>query len=92
VVLFAIFSSWTLISKSCITLHEFSSHNHLLIHAFFGGKLQNSKMVHCMDFLPLPLSSKNDFKWKWWSNWYCSRVNGTCTMQLLIFAKTPHFT
>jgi hypothetical protein len=59
----------------------------LLIHAFFGGKLQNSKMVHCMDFLPLPLCLKDHFKWLWWRVWYCSRVITTCTMQILIFAK-----
>ena len=87
VVLFAIFSSWPLISKSCITLHELSSHDHLLIHAFFGGKLQNSKMVHCMDFLPLPLCLKDHFKWLWWRKWYCSRGFTTCTMHFWFFAK-----
>jgi hypothetical protein len=69
----------------------------LHIHVFFGGKLQKSKMVHCMDFLPLPLSLKDNFKWKWSSQGYCSRVISPCTMHfwnlqkhLIFINQTKH--
>ena len=71
--LFAFWSSWHIISKSFITLHEISSHDHLLILAHFGGKFGNLKLVHHMNEIPLPLCLWDHFKWNWSCMWYCSR-------------------
>jgi hypothetical protein len=92
VVLFAKFFSWHELSKSFITLHENSSHDHLFFHAHFGGKMTNLKLVHCMDKIPLPTCAWGDFKWIWAPIWYCSRMHLHGTSNFPILVTHPIFT
>jgi hypothetical protein len=83
--------SWHEVSKTSITLHEFPSYDHLCIQVNFGGKLENLKMVHHENFLPLPMCLKNDFKWNLSWSCYCSRMHYYMHHQFSNFSKTPHF-
>jgi hypothetical protein len=90
VVLFAKCLSWHEVSKTSITLHEFPSHDHLLIHEDFGGKFINLKMVHYENFLPLLICAWSVFKCIWSLVWYCSRLELPCTTKFPIFAMHPY--
>ena len=59
VVLFATFLFWRLLSKTCITSHAFSSHNHLVFYLNFGGKNAIWKISIFYTFYQLHLI-KND--------------------------------
>ena len=83
--------SWHELSKSFITFHKISSHNHVIFQAIFGGKFTNLKSMHHGSFLPLPMCLKDDFEWLWSRKCYCSRPFAPCTMQNVIFGHNTLF-
>jgi hypothetical protein len=80
--LFAICLSWPIFSKSNIALHEINSHDHLSMHVYFGGKMENSNSIDHTLKIPMPLWSLDDFKWLWTMHVHCSRVKSPCTTHL----------
>ena len=91
VLLFAKFFSWHELSKSFITLHENSSHDHLLIQVNFGGKFINLKWMHHGKKWPLLICVWSVFKCIWSLVWYCSRMHASCTMQISSFGHNTLF-
>ena len=80
--LFALYLSWPTNSKSIIALHEITSHGHLSMHVYFGGKIENSNSIDHTWKIPMPLWSLDDFKWLWTMHVHCSRVKSPCTLIL----------
>ena len=83
---------WHIFSKSIMTLHEIYSYDHLPMHVYFGGKMENLNSIDHTWKVPMPLCSWDDFKWKYTSRWYCSRSNSPCTTHLPILVMHLIFT